>query len=210
VSPRRLAIVDYGVGNLRSVQKALEHAGAVAEITRDPARIAAAPGVVLPGQGAFGTCVQHLDALGLREPVRAAARSGRPFLGICVGMQLLFEGSDESPGAAGLGIFKGRVVRFPSHPDRKVPQIGWNQLRLVRRDVPALRDVADGAWVYFLHSYYPVPEEPDVAATTEYGVAYVSGVARGNVFAGVFHPEKSQRVGQALLRGFVDMLGDPS
>jgi glutamine amidotransferase len=200
---RPLAIVDYGVGNLRSVQKAFEHLGAAAEVTSDPARIVAAPAVVLPGQGAFGTCVEHLDALGLRAPVVAAARSGRPFLGICVGMQLLFDGSDESPDAPGLGVFRGRVVRFAAAPERKVPQIGWNQLRVVRR-VPALRDVADGAWVYFLHSYYPVPDEPDVAATTTtYGVEYVSGVARGLVFGGVFHPEKSQRVGLALLRGFL-------
>jgi len=200
---RPLAIVDYGVGNLRSAQKAFEHLGQPAEITSDPDRIASAPAVVLPGQGAFGTCMQNLRSTGLNEPVLAAARSGRPFLGICVGMQLLFEESEESPAEPGLGLLGGRVVRFPRDPDRKVPHMGWNQLRVVRR-VPVLADVADGDWVYFVHSYHAQPTDPDViATTTSYGVDFVSSVGRDNVFAGVFHPEKSQRVGLSLLRGFV-------
>jgi glutamine amidotransferase len=200
---RPLAIVDYGVGNLRSAQKAFECLGQPAEITSDPDRIAAAPAVVLPGQGAFGTCMQNLRNTGLDQPVLAAARSGRPFLGICVGMQLLFEESEESPGEPGLGLLGGRVVRFPRDPDRKVPHMGWNQLRVVRR-VPALAEVADGDWVYFVHSYHAQPTDPGViATTTSYGVDFVSSVGRDNVFAGVFHPEKSQRVGLSLLRGFV-------
>ena len=203
---RALAIVDYGVGNLRSAQKAFEHLGQAAEITSDPDRIASAPAVVLPGQGAFGTCMQNLTAAGLVEPVLQAARSGRPFLGICVGMQLLFEESEESPGVRGLGLFGGRVVRFPRHPELKVPHMGWNQLRIVKR-VPALSQLDDGDWVYFVHSYHPRPADPDVVTTTtSYGLDFVSSVGRDNVWAGVFHPEKSQRVGLRLLAGFVGTL----
>ena len=200
---RPLAIVDYGVGNLRSAQKAFEHLGQPAVVTSDAAVIATAPAVVLPGQGAFGTCMENLAHAGLAEAVVAAARSGRPFLGICVGMQILFEESEESPGVAGLGIFRGRVVRFPQRADLKVPHMGWNQLR-IRRRVPALSGVADGDYVYFVHSYHPEPLDPDiVATTTDYGVEFVSSVGRDNVYAGVFHPEKSQQVGLKLLAGFV-------
>jgi len=203
---RPLAIVDYGVGNLRSAQKAFEHLGQAAEITSDPDRIASAPAVVLPGQGAFGTCMQNLTAAGLVEPVVQAARSGRPFLGICVGMQLLFEESEESPGVRGLGLFGGRVVRFPRDPELKVPHMGWNQLRIARR-VPALSQLRDGDWVYFVHSYHPLPADPEVVTTTtSYGLDFVSSVGRDNVWAGVFHPEKSQRVGLRLLAGFVGTL----
>jgi glutamine amidotransferase len=151
--------------------------------------------------------MDNLTRAGLVEPVRAAARSGRPFLGICVGMQILFDESEESPGVRGLGVFAGRVVRFPRDPSLKVPHMGWNRLH-VRRRVPALRRVADGAYVYFVHSYHPLPADPDVVATTtDYGLEFVSSVGRENVYAGVFHPEKSQRVGLDLLAGFVDMLG---
>jgi glutamine amidotransferase len=203
---RPVAIVDYGVGNLRSAQKAFEHLGQPAEITSDARRIAAAPAVVLPGQGAFGTCMKNLAETRLLEPVREAALSGRPFLGICVGMQLLFDESEESPGVRGLGVFAGRVVRFPRDPVRKVPHMGWNQLRVVRR-VPALQDVSDGDWVYFLHSYHPLPADPDVVTTTtSYGQEFVSSVGRDRIWAGVFHPEKSQRVGLRLLAGFVRSL----
>ncbi len=198
-----IAIVDYGVGNLRSAQKAFEHLGQPAVVTSDPARIAAAPAVVLPGQGAFGTCMRNLADAGLVDVVRDAARSGRPFLGICVGMQLLFEESEESPGVRGLGVFGGRVVRFPRRPGLKVPHMGWNRLRIVKR-VPALADVTDGDYVYFVHSYHPEPTDRDViATTTDYGVEFVSSVGRDNVYAGVFHPEKSQQVGLRLLGGFV-------
>jgi glutamine amidotransferase len=201
-----LVIVDYGVGNLRSAQKAFEHLGQPALVTSDAERIARAPAVVLPGQGAFGTCMENLAAAGLVEPVIEAARSGRPFLGICVGMQILFEESEESPGVRGLGIFRGKVVRFPRRADLKVPHMGWNQLRVQRR-VPALADVADGDYVYFVHSFHPEPVDRDViATTTDYGIEFVSSVGRDNVYAGVFHPEKSQQVGQRLLAGFVRML----
>jgi glutamine amidotransferase len=205
-----IAVVDYGVGNLRSAQKALEHVacgrGLEVMVTSDPGAIAAAKAVVLPGQGAFGTCMRNLRAAGLVEPVRAAVDSGRPFLGICIGMQLLFEGSDESPDVQGLGVFGGRCVRFPRDPVRKVPHMGWDQVRVVG-GTPVLAGIEDGSYVYFVHSYYAVPSERSIVATeTAYGPTFASSVARDNVFAGVFHPEKSQRVGLHLLRNFVGQL----
>jgi len=201
-----IAVIDYGAGNLRSVQKAFEYLGQAAVVTSDPDAIAQAAGVVLPGQGAFGSCMEGLRARGLVEPTLAAIHSGRPFLGICVGMQLLFEESEEAPGVRGLGVFGGRIVRFPRRASLKIPQMGWNQLRVVQR-APALRDVPDGAYVYFVHSFYPVPTDASVAATlTDYGVEYVSSVARDNIYAGVFHPEKSQRVGLRILDNFVQVV----
>src|SRR5437870_5408203 len=200
------AILDNGKGNLRSVEKAFERLGHAAEVTRDPERIATAPGVVLPGVGAFGACMANLTLLGLVEPVRHAIRSGRPFLGICLGMQLLFEESEEFGPVAGLGILPGRVVRFTADPARKVPHMGWNALRMVRA-APALAGIDDGAYVYFVHSYYPVPADPAVVATTTpYGCDFASSVARDNVFACQFHPEKSQQVGLRLLDNFVRQL----
>src|SRR6266576_3299934 len=159
------------------------------------ARCASAPGVVLPGVGAFGACMANLTSLGLVEPVKHAIRAGRPFLGICLGMQLLFEESEEFGPVAGLGILPGRVVRFAADPARKVPHMGWNALRIVRA-APALAGIDDGAYVYFVHSYYPVPGDPAlVASTTPYGPEFASSVVRDNVFACQFHPEKSQQVG---------------
>lgn len=201
-----IAIIDYGAGNVRSAQKAFEHLGCAAVVTSDPQVIADARGVVLPGQGHFGSCMAEFTARGLVEPTLAAIRSGRPFMGICVGMQLLFEESEEAPGVRGLGVFGGKIVRFPHDAVRKVPQMGWNQLRIVQRH-PVLAGIDEGAYVYFVHSYYPVPTDPSVAATrTEYGVDYVSSVARDNVWAGVFHPEKSQQVGLRLLDNFVGLV----
>jgi glutamine amidotransferase len=202
-----VVIVDYDSGNLRSVQKAMESLGVPAEVTRDPGRIREARAVVLPGQGAFRDCVQKLEGFGLLEVVRAKILEDVPFLGICVGFQLLFDESEEHGRTPGLGIFKGKVVRFPHDLNEngrrlKVPHMGWNALKKVR-DVDVLADVNDGDYVYFVHSYYPVPEEPDVAATvTDYGLSFVSSVARGNLYACQFHPEKSQRVGLAILRAF--------
>ncbi len=204
---RPVAIVDYGMGNLRSVAKAFERLGRAAEVTRDPDRIASAPGVVLPGVGAFGACMANLTALGLVEPVKRAIASGRPFLGICLGMQLLFEESEEFGPVAGLGVLRGRVVRFDAAPELKVPHMGWNSLRVVRR-APALAGIDDGEYVYFVHSYYPVPAEREVVATTTaYGLEFASSVVRDNVFACQFHPEKSQRVGLRLLENFVGVVG---
>ena len=203
---RPLAIVDYGMGNLRSVQKAFERLGHAAEVTSDADRIGEAPAVVLPGVGAFGACMANLTTRGLVEPVRHTIARGRPFLGICLGMQLLFEESEEFGPVAGLGVLAGRVVRFPADAERKVPHMGWNRLRVVHAS-PALAGIDDGAYVYFVHSYYPVPADPAViATTTPYGPEFASSVVRDNVFACQFHPEKSQRVGLRLLDNFVRAL----
>jgi imidazole glycerol-phosphate synthase subunit HisH len=203
---RPFAIVDYGMGNLRSVQKAFERLGHAAEVTGDAERIARAPGVVLPGVGAFAACMTNLAAAGLVEPVKQVIRAGRPFLGICLGMQLLFDESEEFGPVAGLGILPGRVVRFAADPERKVPHMGWNSLRVVRR-APELAGIDDGAYVYFVHSYYPVPRDADVVATTTpYGEEFASSVVRDNVFACQFHPEKSQRIGLRLLDNFVGVV----
>jgi imidazole glycerol-phosphate synthase subunit HisH len=201
-----IAIIDYGMGNLRSVQKAFERLGHAAEVTGDAERITRAPGVVLPGVGAFAACMTNLAAAGLVEPVKQVIRAGRPFLGICLGMQLLFDESEEFGPVAGLGILPGRVVRFPTDPERKVPHMGWNSVRIVRR-APELAGIGDGAYVYFVHSYYPVPRDADVVATTTpYGEEFASSVVRENVFACQFHPEKSQQVGLRLLDNFVGVV----
>ena len=197
-----IAIIDYGMGNLRSVQKGLERVGFAAEVTRDAERIGAAAGVVLPGVGAFGACMDNLRTYGLVDTVRTVIRRGTPFLGICLGMQLLFEESEEFGPVPGLGIFPGRVVRFAESPELKVPHMGWNQIRK-RQDPPHLRGIADGAFVYFVHSYYVVPADPSLAATsTEYGLDFVSAIAKDNVFATQYHPEKSQAVGLRILENF--------
>ena len=201
-----IAIIDYGMGNLRSVQKAFERLGHAAEVTGDADRISRAPGVVLPGVGAFAACTTNLAAAGLVEPVKHAIRTGRPFLGICLGMQLLFDESEEFGPVAGLGILPGRVVRFPTDAERKVPHMGWNSLRIIRR-APELAGIDDGAYVYFVHSYYPVPLDASVVATTTpYGEEFASSVVRDNVFACQFHPEKSQRIGLRLLDNFVGVV----
>ncbi len=197
-----IAIIDYGMGNLRSVQKGFERVGCAAEVTRDAGRIAAAAGVVLPGVGAFGACMDNLRTYELVDTVRLVIERGTPFLGICLGMQLLFEESEEFGRVPGLGVFPGRVVRFADLPGLKVPHMGWNQIRK-RQDVPHLRGIDDGAYVYFVHSYYVVPADPSLTATsTEYGVEFASAVARDNVFAAQYHPEKSQTVGLKILENF--------
>jgi len=205
-----VTIADLGSGNLRSVAKALEAVGADAVVTADADAVARAQRLVVPGQGAFGACAAGLDRGGgaLRQAVRAHIDSGRPFFGICIGMQLLFEESEESPGTRGLGLLPGRVRRFADRPELKIPHMGWNE---TRRGPAAgvgagrhLDDVADGAFFYFIHSYYPDPARAeDVALRSEHGVAFCAAVARDNVFACQFHPEKSQAAGLALLRRFV-------
>jgi glutamine amidotransferase len=199
---RTIAIIDYGMGNLRSVQKGFERVGFAAEVTRDLDRITAAAGVVLPGVGAFGACMDNLRSYGLVEPVRQVIARGTPFLGICLGMQLLFEESEEFGRVPGLAVFPGRVVRFTDMPNLKVPHMGWNQIRK-QQDVPHLQGVGDGAYVYFVHSYYAVPADASLIATsTEYGIEFTSAVARDNVFATQYHPEKSQAVGLKILENF--------
>jgi imidazole glycerol-phosphate synthase subunit HisH len=205
-----IAVIDYEMGNLRSVQKALERVGASAVVTRDPEVIMGASAAVLPGVGAFGTCMDNLRRHGLIEPVKIFAASGRPFLGICLGMQLLFEESEEFGPVRGLGILPGKVVRFANDPKgaRKVPQMGWNALRILKR-APHLAGLRDGAQVYFVHSYYPVPADPAViATTTDYGGEFASAVWQDNVFACQFHPEKSQAVGLQILANFAALAGE--
>jgi len=206
-----IAIVDYGLGNLRSVQKGFARVGFDAEITDDPRALEKADGVVLPGVGAFGDCYNGLADRGLVEPVKVAVLSGRPFLGICVGLQLLFDGSEESPESPGLGLIPGRVVRFPDarQTGLKVPHMGWNRLMPVPgRENPLLGGAGpeDGPYAYFVHSYYAQPEDDSVVlARCEYGKPFAAMVGRGNLFAVQFHPEKSQTDGLAILRAFGDL-----
>jgi imidazole glycerol-phosphate synthase subunit HisH len=202
-----IAIVDYGIGNLRSVQKAFEAMGAPAALVKDPAVIRAADKVVLPGVGAFKDCIDALHASGLTGPVLDHIRSGKPFLGICVGMQMLFEVGCEDGEHQGLGVLKGKVVRFDLDPAMKlkVPHMGWNQLT-VKKPSPLFKDLVEGAGVYFVHSYHCVAEDESiVAATTDYGGPFVSSVWRDNVMATQFHPEKSQKVGLQILANFAEM-----
>lgn len=200
-----IAIVDYGMGNLRSVEKALQRLGHEAKVTSNADEIAAAAGVVLPGVGAFADCMAYLDSTGLRRSVVEAIDSGRPFLGICLGLQLLFTESEENGIHPGLNVFAGRVKRFPTGRGLKVPHMGWNQIRIEKRS-RIFDGVDDGSNVYFVHSYYVEANDPSiVASTTEYGVDFVSSVQAGNIFACQFHPEKSGKVGLAILDNFARM-----
>ncbi len=201
-----IAIIDYGMGNLRSAQKGIEKAGFDAVITEDPGDLAAATGVVLPGVGAFKDCFEGLRSRGFVEPVREIARSGKPLLGICVGMQLLFDYGVEGEGSEGLGILPGRVERFPDHAATglKVPHMGWNRIDPVAgRPCPILRHLGPNPHVYFVHSYYPNPARAeDVYATADYGLPFAAVVGRDNIFGVQFHPEKSQAEGIGILRSF--------
>lgn len=201
-----IALIDYGSGNLRSVHKALLRVGAEVRIARTGAELAEAGAVVLPGVGAFDDCLNALRRQELLEAVRTFIGDGRAFLGICVGYQALFERSEEfNSCAAGLGVFRGPVVRFQPRPGLKIPQIGWNRLEIVRPDCPLFHEVPEGSHVYFVHSFHPRPEEPAIVATrTDYGGPFASSVWRGNVYATQFHPEKSQDVGLRILRNFVE------
>jgi glutamine amidotransferase len=199
-----IAIIDYGMGNLRSVQRAFEYVGAEAVVTTDRATIEAASAVVLPGVGAFGQAMANLERAGLTDVIRQVIAQGRPFLGICLGLQLLFEESEEMGQHRGLGIFGGQVKRFDVN--LKVPQIGWNQIH-IRRASPLLEGVADGSYAYFVHSYYVAPADPEIIlATTDYGIDYASVVGQDNIFGIQFHPEKSQAVGLRILRNFTALV----
>ena len=192
-----IAIIDYGMGNLGSVQKALAYLGYDSEITNDPARVMDADGVVLPGVGAIGAAMESLKSKGLDKVVHEYIATGKPFLGICLGMQMLFDTSEESFGGEpvkGLSVLPGKVVKFPSDMGLKIPQIGWNELNSRCEIIP------DKEYVYFVHSYYCVPDKiQDVAATVNYGIEYCCSVRRDNVFACQFHPEKSGEAGLAIL-----------
>jgi imidazole glycerol-phosphate synthase subunit HisH len=200
-APRPLvAVLDYGIGNLRSAEKSLQHVGADARLTADRGLIADAAAVVLPGVGAFGACMTALARTGLDEVAQHAAASGRPFLGICVGMQLLFDGSEEDPGHRGLGLLGGTVRLLPAGV--KLPQMQWNRLRVSRPEHPLLTGL-DGSWMYFVHSYAAELADPaDELATVDYGGPVVAATARANIWAAQFHPEKSARSGLDILSNF--------
>jgi imidazole glycerol-phosphate synthase subunit HisH len=199
-----IALVDVCSGNLRSVERALAQVGGDVVVTRDAEVVRRADKVVVPGQGAFGMFMRGLAERGLGEVLREAIASGRPFLGICLGMQVLFDESEEQGPCPGLGVLRGRVVRMrPADPRLKIPHIGWNQVG-VRRPDPLLAGVAEGAYVYFDHSYHAVPEDPSVIALdTDHGDRLTAAIRRDNIFACQFHPEKSQTVGLQILRNFV-------
>ena len=200
-----VAIVDYEAGNTLSVTRALEKVGAKVDLTSDPERVGEADAVVLPGVGAFGDCMRKLRERGMEEACGEAFLSGKPFLGVCVALQAIFEGSEESPGVEGLGILEGEVVRFGGD-GLKVPHIGWNELSLVR-DHPVLSGL-DGEAFYFVHSYYPVPEDTgDLIGETDYGTRFCSAAGRENLVAVQFHPEKSSRAGLKLYDNFLAWAG---
>ena len=203
VSPPRVAMIDYGSGNLRSVEKALQHAGAEVRRCDSPAGLADCAAVVLPGVGSFGDCARSLEERGLTGPLCSWLAEDRPYLGICLGYQILFEGSEESPGLRGLAHWAGRVVRFPSLPGLKVPHIGWNSLGLSRAD-PFFSGLPDPAFAYFVHSFYPDPSETAiVTASCHNGVEFAASCRRGKVRGVQFHPEKSQATGLRMLENFV-------
>jgi imidazole glycerol-phosphate synthase subunit HisH len=199
-------IVDYGMANLRSVQKAFARVGHAAVITDDPNRIGTAGKVVLPGVGAFRDAIARVREASFAEPILDHIRAGRPFLGICLGLQMLFTRSFEDGEFAGLDLFAGDVIRFGDVTGLKVPHMGWNQLRHRRPDCPLLRGVPEGAHVYFVHSYFPRPiDEGLIASVAEYPDPFAAVIWRENVFATQFHPEKSQQVGQTMLRNFAQL-----
>ncbi|MHB8464236.1 MAG: imidazole glycerol phosphate synthase subunit HisH [Acidimicrobiales bacterium] len=202
-----IAVLDYGIGNLGSAQKGLQHAAGPdveVRLVTSPAQAAGAAGVVLPGVGAFGRCMEALRSSGLDTVAKEAVATGTPFLGICVGMQMLFEGSDENPGAAGLGVLEGRITLLPAGVKR--PQMQWNRLHLVDPSCPLFAGIEEGSWVYFVHSYAPHTDQ-HVLATTDYGGPVVAVVGEDRLWATQFHPEKSGAVGLRLLANFASLAG---
>lgn len=200
-----VAIIDYDAGNIRSVEKAVRYLGKEVTVTSEPEEILAADRVILPGVGAFGDAMKRLHAMGLVEVIRQAADRGTPFLGICLGLQLLFEKSEESPGVPGLGLLQGEILRLPEHPGLKVPHIGWNSLKYPNPG-RLFRGIPEDSYVDFVHSYYlKAQDEGIVTATTEYGTLVHASVESGNLFACQFHPEKSSETGLTILENFLSI-----
>lgn len=201
-----IAILDYDMGNLKSVSKAVEHVGGAGQVTRDPKVVATAEKVILPGVGAFKDCMVNLKNYGLIEPIKQFIASGRPFLGICLGMQLLMDESEEGGTHRGLGIIPGKVRRFSPDFSLKVPHMGWNSLQTQKKS-QLLHGLKEKSFVYFVHSYYVDPEQPKkcTATTTEYGLSFTSSIEQDNIFATQFHPEKSQAVGLKILENFIKL-----
>lgn len=202
-----IAIIDYGMGNLRSVEKGFKKAGVDARITADPLVIDDARAVVLPGVGAFRECMKNLSDLSLTESIARSIKKGKPYLGICLGLQVLFSEAEEFGRCEGLDIFEGKVVKFKfDEQGKKIPHMGWNTITIVNRP-PILSGIPDNSFVYFVHSFYVVPSDRTViAATTDYGISFASMVWKDNVFATQFHPEKSQELGLNILKGFGDFV----
>ena len=199
-----IAIIDYDAGNLKSVEKALQFLGAEAKITSDAEEILGADKIILPGVGAFGDAMEKLNSSGLSEVIREAVKRKIPLLGICLGLQLLFEASEESPGVDGLSVLKGKIIRIPDKEGFKVPHIGWNSLK-INPDSKLFAGIPDDSYVYFVHSYYLAAEEPIVAATTDYVTDIHAAVEKEHVYACQFHPEKSGDIGLKLLKNFATM-----
>ena len=198
-----IAIIDYDAGNIKSVEKALLSMGEIPVLTRDPEVILQADHIILPGVGSFGDAMENLNKFGLIDVIHEAINRKIPFLGICLGLQILFESSEETPGVAGLGILKGKIVRIPEGPGLKIPHMGWNSLN-VREGASLFKGLEKEPYVYFVHSYYLQAKDPKiVAATTEYGVTIHASVEKENVFACQFHPEKSSKTGLAILKNFL-------
>ena len=201
-----IAVVDYGMGNLRSVSKAIEHVGAPVKVTRNPQDLKDAKGIVLPGVGAFKDAVRNLKEFGLWEAIVREVEKGKLFLGICLGLQLLFEKSYEFGETEGFGFIEGEVVKFDLPADFKIPHMGWNQV-YKKKESELLRGIKEGEFFYFVHSYYVKPKNKSVVLTeTDYGIYFTSAVEKENIFATQFHPEKSQRAGQKLLENFVKIV----
>ena len=199
-----ISIIDYGAGNLQSVEKALRHIGCDCQVTADPGALLASQAAVLPGVGSFGDAMEQLRARGLEQPIHAFVDSGRPFLGICLGLQILFEESEESPGVPGLRLLQGKILRLPGDRGLKIPHIGWNSLSL-KEGEPLFSGLPEEPFVYFVHSYYLRAQEDVVAATAEYGTLIHAAVRKGNLMACQFHPEKSGAVGLRILQNFAAM-----
>lgn len=200
-----IAIIDYDAGNIKSVEKALQSLGQEVVVTRDHDVLLNADKVILPGVGAFGDAMERLNEYGLTDTIKKIVNKNTPFLGICLGLQLLFESSEEAPGVKGLSVLPGKIVRFPSDIGLKIPQIGWNELKQPNKG-RLFKGIDDGEFVYFVHSYYLIADDlKDVVATTEYGVTVHASVERGNVFACQFHPEKSSDVGLKILKNFINL-----
>ena len=200
-----IAVIDYDAGNLKSVEKALVFLGETPVITRDKEQLLAADKVILPGVGAFGDAMERLHQYGLVDVIKEIVKKETPFLGICLGLQLMFESSEESPGIEGLGLLPGKILKIPETPGMKVPHMGWNSLK-VRPDSRLFQGIPDGSYVYFVHSYYLKAEEEDiVAATTEYGIHIHGAVEKKNLFACQFHPEKSSQTGLKILENFIKL-----
>jgi imidazole glycerol-phosphate synthase subunit HisH len=205
-SKSRIAIIDYQMGNLRSVEKALEHVGAQPEITSDAQRILSADKVILPGVGAFGDAMRELQQRNLIEPIKQSIEQGKPFLGICLGLQLLFETGYENGEFPGLGVLKGKVVRFSLPREFKVPHIGWNRVHSLQADNQLLHNISADPYMYFVHSYYVIPDDPSLVwLNSDYGIPFCAAIGRQNLYATQFHPEKSQKEGLQLLKNFSEL-----